>query len=99
MKAGVFYHPDFYEKGYFILKDRVKPGFDALQDLIRSNKLQHLIPEINSDSESLLALTHSPEHIASVQSEGEHFIALLSSAGVVQAAVKLAHTELEVFLG
>ncbi len=95
MKAGVFYHPDFYEKGYFILKDRVKPGFEGLKDLIRLNKLQHLIPEIDNETEALLASTHSPGHIASVKSEGEHTTALLSAAGVVQAAVKLARGELD----
>ncbi len=95
MKAGVFYHPDFYEKGYFILKERVKPGFDALEPLIRQNKLQRFTPEVDEESEALLLATHSPSHLASVQAEGEHSIALLSAAGVVQAAVKLARGELD----
>ncbi len=95
MKAAVFYHPDFYKKGYFILKDRVKPGFDALENLINQKKLQHLTPEIDSETEELLASTHSPGHIASVQAEGEHVTALLSASGVVQAATKLARAQLD----
>lgn len=90
MKAAVYYHPDFAEKGYFILRDRVKPGFDALQDLIKQGKIRHHLPILNQEIEELLMDTHSPEHIASVQAEGEHYIALLSAAGVVQAAEQLA---------
>jgi acetoin utilization deacetylase AcuC-like enzyme len=95
MKAGVFYHPDYSEKGYFVLKARVKPGFDALSDLIGRNRIRHYLPEIDNEIEALLAATHSPEHIASVRSDGEHHVALLSAAGVVQAAIKLAQGELD----
>ena len=30
MSVGVFYHPDFAEKGYITLLHRVKPAYDTL---------------------------------------------------------------------
>lgn len=30
MRVGVFYHPDFAERGYITLLHRVKPAYDAL---------------------------------------------------------------------
>jgi len=95
MKAGVYYHPDFADNGYPVLKDRVKPGFDGLYKFIKDGKIQLFTPEIDEEAENLLAATHSSRHIASVNHSGYHEVSLLSAAGVVQAATKLAQGDLE----
>lgn len=95
MKAGVFYHSDFATRGYISLRYRVQPGFDALQNLIKEASVQVYTPEINPEVEDLLAHIHSPEHIERVKAEGYHEVALLSAAGVVEAASMLARGELD----
>ena len=55
MRAAVYYHSDFAEKGYITLRHRVKPGFDGLQDLIKAGHLEVLEPVINAESRELLA--------------------------------------------
>ncbi|MDD3852631.1 MAG: hypothetical protein PHD40_03125 [Syntrophomonadaceae bacterium] len=95
MKTGVYYHPDFADKGYTTLQHRVKPGFDALQGLIRAGKIEVLTPVINQQAEELLQQTHHNEHIARVKTTPYHEVALLSAAGVIQAAEKLSQGELE----
>lgn len=95
MKAGVFYHPDFSKKGHITLRHRVEPGFNALHKLIQSKKIQVFTPYIDEESNQLLLQTHHKEHIARVQSTPYHEVALLSAAGVMQAAQKLACRELD----
>lgn len=85
-RAAVYYHPDFAERGYTTLRHRVKPGFDALRGMMKAGLFIVRTPEITPDHLNLLAETHSPNHIASVKREGFHEVALLSAAGVVEAA-------------
>lgn len=95
MRVGIFYHQDFADKGYYILKDRVQPGFEGLQDLIAAGRAKVYTPEINETIHRLLNTTHTPALIAEVKYEGEYDTALLSAAGVVQAAEKLQGGELD----
>lgn len=95
MLAAVYYHPDFADKGYSTLRHRVKPGFDALQPLFKSDKIVLRTPVINATSRDLLRQTHSPELVERVKAAGYHEVALLSAAGVIQAAEALAAEELD----
>lgn len=95
MKVGVWYHPDFAEKGYPSLRHRVKPAFDALGDMIDRGEIQVFSPEVNRETEELLAIYHSPRHIEKVKAQGYHEVALLSAAGVIEAGGKLAQGELD----
>lgn len=95
MRAAVYYHPDFAEKGYSTLRHRVKPGFDALQPLFKAGRIELRTPCIDEDICELLRQTHSPELIERVQAAGYHEVALLSAAGVVQAAAALADGDLD----
>lgn len=95
MKTGVYYHPDFANKGYTTLKHRVKPGFDALQGLIKAGKIEVFTPVINQQAEELLRQTHHDDLIKRVKATPYHEVALLSAAGVIQAAEKLYQRELE----
>ncbi len=95
MRRGVWYHPDFGERGHSILRHRVKPGFDALHELIKSGQLTRFTPRVTEETEELLALCHDPQHIQRVRYEGYHPVALLSAAGVIEAAQMLARDELD----
>lgn len=95
MRAAVYYHPDFADKGYSTLRHRVKPGFDALQPLFKAGKIELRTPVIDEIALSLLQKTHSPDLIERVKNAGYHDVALLSAAGVIQAAQSLADGELD----
>ncbi len=95
MRAVVYYHSDFADKGYSTLRHRVKPGFDALQPLVKRGIIAVRTPEIDEEARRLLSMTHSPELIERVQAAGYHEVALLSAAGVIQAAAALARGEID----
>ena len=95
MKTGVYYHPDFADKGYTTLKHRVKPGLEALQGLIKAGKIEVFTPVINQQAEELLRQTHHNNLISRVKTTPYHEVALLSAAGVIQASEKLSRGELE----
>ncbi|NLF44609.1 MAG: histone deacetylase [Syntrophomonadaceae bacterium] len=95
MRAAVYYHSDFAEKGYITLRHRVKPGFDGLQDLIKAGHLEVLEPVINAESRELLANSHTADLIKRVKAAGMHEVALLSASGVIQAAEKLHNGSLD----
>lgn len=95
MRVGVYYHSNFADQGYIALRHRVKPGFDALGSLIKSGKIEVFTPVLNQEAKDLLQQTHHKEHIEWVKSTPYHEVALLSAAGVIQAAEKLARGELD----
>lgn len=95
MRVGVFYHEEFARNGYYILRERVRPGFEALQDLVASGRVRVYTPEINKTVQRLLQATHTVSLIAEVKYEGEYEISLLSAAGVVEAAERLQQDELD----
>ncbi|ADI01978.1 histone deacetylase [Syntrophothermus lipocalidus] len=95
MKAGVWYHPDFSLRGHSVLRDRVEPAFNAMTDLIEAGKIGLFTPAITQETEELLNQCHSARHIAMVKAEHYHDVALLSAAGVVEAAERLATGDLE----
>lgn len=95
MRAAVYYHPDFSDKGYSTLRHRVKPGFDALQSMFKAGSIELRTPIVDETAQHLLRQTHSPELIERVKDAGYHEVALLSAAGVIQAAEALATGELD----
>lgn len=95
MKAAVFYHPDFAEKGETTLRHRVKPGFDSLKEMIKNGELMLIEPAITPESYKLLQETHSQRLIDEVTAAGMHDVALLSASGVIEAAAMLARGELD----
>lgn len=95
MRVGVFYHEDFAQSGYYILRERVRPGFEALQDLVASGRVRVYTPAINETVLDLLRATHTASLIAEVKYEGEYDVSLLSAAGVVEAAERLYQDEMD----
>lgn len=90
MKCAVYYHPDFAEHGYPVLKHRVKPGFEAVQAMPGAGQIDFITPVAGEDTLRLLEAVHTGKHIQSVKHEGYHDVALLSAASVIQAAEDLA---------
>lgn len=90
MKCAVYYHPDFTDRGYPILKHRVGPGFEAVRNMPGSGQISFITPAHGEDTRRLLELIHTDRHIQSVKHDGYHDVALLSAASVIQAAEDLA---------
>jgi acetoin utilization deacetylase AcuC-like enzyme len=95
MSVGVFYHPDFAEKGYITLLHRVKPAYDTLCRQPYAVKLKFFEPSVTTLHQRLLNQVHTESHIGTVQAEGFHEVAILSAAGVVTAAELLAAQQLD----
>ncbi len=95
MKAVVYYHPDFADHGYITLRHRVKPGFEAIEPLVKAGLIQVRSPVVNDNIEKLLYLTHDAELIKRVKASGYHEVALLSAAAVTEAASSLAQGEID----
>lgn len=95
MRVGVFYHPDFAERGYITLCHRIKPAYETLCKQVYADKLQVIEPSITQLHHDLLSQTHTDSHIEAVKAQGFHEVALLSAAGVVRAAEMLAGHELD----
>ncbi|HQA07870.1 MAG TPA: hypothetical protein PLP71_01415 [Syntrophomonadaceae bacterium] len=95
MRVGVFYHPDFAERGYITLRHRIKPAYEALCKQAYTNKLLFFEPSITQLHQELLIQIHTASHINTVKAEGFHEVALLSAAGVVNAAEMLATQQLD----
>lgn len=94
-RAGIYYHGDFSRRGYVILKDRVRPGFESLAEIIDKYRIPVFEPEVTPEIEALLTWVHTMTHITDVQRQGYHEVALLSAAAVVAGAEKLARGELD----
>jgi len=77
MKTGVYYHPDFADKGYTTLKHRVKPGLEALQGLIKAGKIEVFTPVINQQAEELLRQTHHNNLISRVTTIPGGFVIIM----------------------
>ena len=95
MRVGVFYHPDFAERGYITLRHRIKPAYEALRRQDYANKLLFFEPSVSPLHQELLQEIHTDRHIEAVKAEGYHEVALLSAAGVVSAAEMLAAQQLD----
>lgn len=95
MRLGVFYHQDFADYGYITLRHRVKPAYEALKPLIKAQKVMVFEPLLTELHYDLLSEIHTERHIEVVKAEGYHEVAILSAAGVIQAAEMLAADELE----
>ncbi len=90
MKCAVYYHPDFATKGYPMLMHRVRPGFEAVQKMPQASRIGFITARATEDTERLLEMVHTAQHIQSVNQQGYHEVALLSAGSVVQAAEDLA---------
>lgn len=95
MRTGIFYHEAFAREGYEMLRKRVAPGFEGLQDLIQSGQASVYTPRVDESILHLLKATHTPSLILDVKIEGEYENAILSAAGVVEAAERLQTGELD----
>lgn len=95
MRTAVYYHPDFASKGYITLRHRIEPSFKALHDLIKTSQIPIYTPQVNEHAERLLHQTHHIDLINQVKNTPYHEVALLSAAGVINAADKLANHELD----
>lgn len=86
----VSYHEDFSLYGHPMLKHRIKPSFQVLQDLISQGLIKIIEPKITPNILSIINKIHSRQHIQSVEATNYYEVSLLSVASVVQSAELLA---------
>jgi len=89
MSVLVSYHENFSIYGYPFLKYRIKPSFQALQEMIRGGLVKVFEPTITKEIIQLVDNLHNWQHLRDVKDSGYYEVALLSVAGVVQTAEQL----------
>lgn len=85
MKVAVVYHEDFGPKGYSVLRQRIRPSFEKLQEsgLIDGEDVQLFKPD--PASLELLEAAHTKTHIDNVRHDKYYDVALLSAGSVILA--------------
>jgi acetoin utilization deacetylase AcuC-like enzyme len=90
MKVAVVYHEDFGPKGYSVLRQRIRPSFEKLQEsgLIDGEDVQLFSPD--PASLELLKAAHTETHIDNVRHDKYYDVALLSAGSVILASELVA---------
>lgn len=86
MKVAVVYHEDFPVHGYSVLKDRIRPSFDALMSsgLVDGVEVQVFRPQ--PAPVELVAEAHTENHMRNMRHDPHWNVALLSAGSVLMAA-------------
>jgi acetoin utilization deacetylase AcuC-like enzyme len=85
-KTGVFYHPSFSERGYPVLKDRVKPAYERLKQSRVLNSKGIVFLESKMIPEELILRVHTKAMLEQVKQSGYYEVANLSAGGAVAAS-------------
>lgn len=96
MTTGIYYHPEFEETGYPVLKRRLRPAFTFLRDFIhdKCDNRQIVYKTPNPVDPELLQIVHTERNIAITRASGYYKSALLSAGGAVEAAVAVWEEDL-----
>jgi acetoin utilization deacetylase AcuC-like enzyme len=91
MKVAITYHEDFGRDGFSVLKDRIRPSFEALMEsgIVDGEEVQ--VFKAKPAPLYLIEGAHTPGHMANMQSDPYREVAILS-AGSVMMAAELAAT-------
>ncbi|MCJ7445261.1 MAG: histone deacetylase [Methanotrichaceae archaeon] len=90
MKVAITYHEDFSKHGFSVLKDRIRPSYEALLEsgLIDGDEIQIIKPE--TTPLSLVEQAHSPMHMQNMSTDPYRDVAILSAGSVMVAAELVA---------
>lgn len=86
MLVAVIYHEDFGKEGYSVLRYRIQPSFEKLEELglIDGEDVQLFRPKpVPLD---LLKAAHTKDHIENIQQDKHYHAALLSAGSVLLAS-------------
>jgi len=95
MKVAITYHEDFGPYGYSVLKDRIRPSFDALMEsgLVDGEDVQVFRP--GPAPIELVEAAHTPQHMDNMRHDRYREVAILSAGSVMMAAELVATGQAE----
>jgi acetoin utilization deacetylase AcuC-like enzyme len=95
MKVAITYHEDFGRDGFSVLKDRIRPSFEALMEsgIVDGEKVQ--VFRAKPAPLYLIEQAHTPAHMANMQSDPYREVAILSAGSVMMAAELVATGQAE----
>jgi len=90
MKVAVTYHEDFGRDGFSVLKDRIRPSFEALMEsgIIDGKEVQVL--KARPAPLELVRRAHTPTHMENMDSDPYRDVAILSAGSVMMASELVA---------
>ncbi len=95
MKVAITYHEDFGKNGFSVLKERIRPSFEALMEsgLVDGTEVQVFKPK--EATLRLVEQAHTPMHMQNMQTDPYRDVALLSAGSVMMASELVAGGEAE----
>lgn len=95
MKVAITYHEDFGKYGFSVLKDRIRPSFEALMEsgIVDGEEVQ--VFKAKPAPLRLIEQAHTPAHMANMQSDPYREVAILSAGSVMMAAELVATDQAE----
>ncbi len=93
MKVAITYHEDFGKDGFSVLKERIRPSFEALMEsgLVDGTDVQ--VIKAAAAPLRLVERAHIASHMANMQTDPYREVALLSAGSVMMAAELVAKGE------
>jgi acetoin utilization deacetylase AcuC-like enzyme len=95
MKVAITYHEDFGKHGFSVLKERIRPSFEALMEsgLVDGKDVQ--VFKAKPAPLALVEQAHTATHMANMEADPHRDVAILSAGSVMMAAEMVAKGEAE----
>jgi acetoin utilization deacetylase AcuC-like enzyme len=95
MKVAITYHESFGRDGFSVLKDRIRPSFEALMEsgIVDGIEVQVFTP--NPAPIELVKRAHTSAHMESMETDPYRDVAILSAGSVMMAAELVATGQAE----
>jgi len=93
MKVAITYHEDFGRDGFSVLKERIRPSFEALMEsgLVDGRDVQ--VFKAKPAPLALVKQAHTASHMANMETDPYRDVAILSAGSVMMAAEMVAREE------
>jgi len=95
MKVAITYHEDFGRNGFSVLKDRIRPSFEALMEsgVVDGKDVQVFKPD--PAPLALVEKTHTENHMMNMSTDPYRDVAILSAGSVMMASELVAQGQAE----
>lgn len=93
MKVAITYHEDFGKNGFSVLKERIRPSFEALMEAGLVDGVDVQVFKARPAPIKLVEQAHTAAHMANMATDPYREVALLSAGSVMMAAEMVARGE------
>ena len=95
MKVAITYHEDFGRNGFSVLKDRIRPSFEALMEsgVVDGKDVQVFKPD--PAPLALVEKAHTENHMMNMSTDPYRDVAILSAGSVMMASELIAQGQAE----